>query len=94
MVSNNLNKKSVGTSTATVLAISKDGKTARVSMQRTARHGKYHKLLNLSTVVLAHVSDDYKVSQGSKVEIIPCRKISTKKAWKVVSASSDAGGIS
>jgi small subunit ribosomal protein S17 len=71
-------KKLIGT----IIKASSD-KTKMVEIVRIKRHPLYQKTYKASSKILAHdEKNEYKVTQ--KVEIVPCRPISRKKAWKIV----------
>lgn len=69
---------------ATVLSVSKDGKTAKVQIPRIVADKFYGKRLRAHTVVFADSAAYDSLAVNSEVEIFPCRRISKKKTWKVV----------
>lgn len=69
---------------ARVVGLSKDGKTAKVEVPRVVVAERYGK--RLQREISLHVDTaDAKVTEGKEVMILPCRRISKTKSWKVVS---------
>jgi small subunit ribosomal protein S17 len=69
---------------ARVVGLSKDGKTAKVEVPRVVVAERYGK--RLQREISLHVDTaDTKVMEGKEVMILPCRRISKTKSWKVVS---------
>lgn len=65
-----------------VVRVSKDGKTVRVHVPTSVVHTKYKKILHRH--IPLHADTDGKaVSEGQLVELLPCRRISKTKSWKV-----------
>lgn len=60
-----------------------DEKTAKVDVERIVQHALYHKRLRRTTTLLVDITNKT-VQVGETVRILPCRKISAKKAWRVV----------
>lgn len=72
---------------AKVVTLSKDGKTAKVEVPTVVIAGMYGKRLH--RVIALHVDTaDQKIAVGSFVNVLPCRRISRTKSWKVVSVVS------
>lgn len=72
---------------AKVIAISKDGKSARVEVPTVVKDPRYHK--GLRRVVSLHVHTGNKeVALGGMVDVLPSRRISKTKSWTVVSVVS------
>lgn len=68
-----------------VVALSKDTKTVKVEIPRVVPNKTYGKRLHLHTTVFADTFGIENISLGKNVEILPCRRISKNKSWKVVS---------
>jgi small subunit ribosomal protein S17 len=69
---------------ARVVGLSKDGKTAKVEVPRVVVAPRYGKRLRRE--ISLHVdSTGAQVAVGKEVMILPCRRISKTKSWKVVS---------
>lgn len=69
---------------ARVVGLSKDGKTAKVEVPRVVVAPRYAKRLRRE--ISLHVdAGEAKVVVGKDVMILPCRRISKTKSWKVVS---------
>ena len=69
---------------ARVVGLSKDGKTAKVEIPRVVVDERYGKRLRRE--ISLHVdAAEAKVVVGKEVMILPCRRISKTKSWKVVS---------
>lgn len=69
---------------AKVMSLSLDGKTARVEVPRVVRDSMYGKTMR--RVVSLHVDTaSFAVVVGKEVNVLPCRRISKTKSWKVVS---------
>lgn len=72
---------------AQVMSLSKDGKTARVEVPTVVRDDRYQK--SMRRVISLHVDTaSLAVSPGGFVNVLPCRRISKTKSWKVVSVIS------
>lgn len=72
---------------AKVVSLSKDGRSAKVEVPRVVRNEKYGKTLH--RVISLHVDTASKsVVVGGEVSILPCRRISRSKSWKIVSVIS------
>lgn len=68
---------------AVVSSVSVDGTTAKVEVPRTVAHAKYGKRLHLVTGLLVDATGQ-SVKTGDRVSILPCRKISRLKSWRIV----------
>lgn len=69
---------------ARVVGLSKDGKTAKVEVPRVVVDERYGKRLRRE--ISLHVdTGTAAVVVGKEVTILPCRRISKTKSWKVVS---------
>ena len=63
--------------------VSRSGaKTVSVIVQRLVRHARYGKYLKRRTKLAVHDPGD-QAKVGDVVEIVPCRRISKSKAWRV-----------
>ena len=70
---------------AHVVSLSKDAKTAKVNIPRIVSDVKYGKRLHLETTLLVDVKEALALNAGDKVTISPCKKVSKRKAWTIVS---------
>jgi ribosomal protein S17 len=70
---------------ARVVGISKDTKTIKVEIPRVVPCKTYGKYLHLHTSLLADSFGVEGITLGKEVQILPCRRISKNKSWKVVS---------
>ena len=70
------------TLTGTVVS-NKMQKTVAVSVERLIKHDRYGKYIRRTTKLLAH-DEASECKQGDLVEIAECRRLSARKAWKVV----------
>lgn len=68
-----------------VVALSKDTKTVKVEIPRVVPNKTYGKRLHLHTTVFADTFGIEDIALGKNVEILPCRRVSKNKSWKVVS---------
>lgn len=75
--------KKLRTLTARVVS-SKMDKTAGVVIERMVRHPLYGKFVRRSTRLLVHDAEN-QCKEGDVVSITPCRPLSKRKAWRVVS---------
>lgn len=71
--------------TAHVVSVSKDTKTAKVEIPRIVANERYGKRLHLQTTLLADAREVLNLNAGDIVKVSPCKKISKRKAWRVVS---------
>lgn len=69
---------------AKVVVLSKDGKTAKVEVPRVVADSLYGKRLRREISLHVDVAGA-DVAVGKEVMILPCRRISKTKSWKVVS---------
>jgi small subunit ribosomal protein S17 len=70
------------TLTGTVVS-SKMQKTIAVSVERLVKHAKYGKYVRRTTKLLAH-DENGECREGDVVDIAECRRLSSRKAWKLV----------
>ena len=59
-------------------------KTVTVLIERLVRHEAYGKFLRRSTKLLAH-DEDNQAHEGDTVTITPCRPLSRRKSWRLLS---------
>ena len=79
--------------TLTGLIISaKMQKTVSVSVERLVKHERYGKYVRRTSKLLAH-DEDSQCKEGDVVEIAECRRLSARKAWKVVRVVKQAGAV-
>ena len=69
---------------ANVVSVSKDGHTAKVEIPTIVQHTRYSKRLHRVTTLLVDTGENLALSTGSIVNILPSRRISKNKSWKVV----------
>ncbi len=62
---------------------SKMQKTITVRVERLVKHPKYGKYVRRTTKVLAH-DEQGEGREGDIVDIAECRRLSARKAWKLV----------
>jgi small subunit ribosomal protein S17 len=79
------------TLTGTVVS-SKMQKTVSVSVERLVKHERYSKYIRRTTKLLAH-DESSQCKEGDVVEIAECRRLSARKAWKVVRVVKQAGAV-
>jgi len=70
-----------------IVSVSKDLTTVKVSISRIVADKMYGKRIHLNTYVLADSKGHADLHVGNSVEILPCRKVSKRKSWKVLSSS-------
>ena len=70
-----------------IVSVSKDLTTVKVSISRIVPDKMYGKRLYLNTYVLADSKGHTDLHVGNSIEILPCRKVSKRKSWKVISSS-------
>ncbi len=70
------------TLTGTVVS-TKMTKTIAVTVERLVKHGRYSKFIRRTTKLLAH-DENSECREGDVVDIAECRRLSARKAWKVV----------
>jgi len=59
-------------------------KTIAVLIERLVRHETYGKFMRRSTKVLAH-DESNEAREGDTVTITPCRPLSRRKSWRLLS---------
>jgi small subunit ribosomal protein S17 len=79
------------TITGTVVS-NKMQKTVSVSVERLVKHDRYGKYVRRTTKLLAH-DESSECKEGDLVEIAECRRLSARKAWKVVRVVKPAGTV-
>jgi small subunit ribosomal protein S17 len=77
------------TLTGTVVS-SKMQKTIAVSVERLVKHAKYGKYVRRTTKLLAH-DENGECREGDVVDIAECRRLSSRKAWRLVRVVKRAG---
>ena len=79
------------TLTGTVVS-TKMTKTIAVTVERLVKHGRYSKFIRRTTKLLAH-DENSECQEGDVVDIAECRRLSARKAWKVVRVVKRAGTV-
>ena len=79
------------TLTGTVVS-TKLTKTIAVTVERLVKHGRYSKFIRRTTKLLAH-DENSECREGDVVDIAECRRLSARKAWKVVRVVKRAGAV-
>jgi small subunit ribosomal protein S17 len=79
------------TLTGTVVS-TKMTKTIAVTVERLVKHGRYSKFIRRTTKLLAH-DENSECKEGDVVDIAECRRLSARKAWKVVRVVKRAGTV-
>jgi small subunit ribosomal protein S17 len=79
------------TLTGTVVS-AKMQKTVAVTVERLVKHERYGKYVRRTTKLLAH-DEASECKEGDVVDIAECRRLSTRKAWKVVRVVKRAGVV-
>ena len=79
------------TLTGTVVS-TKMTKTIAVTVERLVKHGRYSKFVRRTTKLLAH-DENSECKEGDVVDIAECRRLSARKAWKVVRVVKRAGAV-
>ena len=79
------------TLTGTVVS-TKMTKTIAVTVERLVKHGRYSKFIRRTTKLLAH-DETSECREGDVVDIAECRRLSARKAWKVVRVVKRAGAV-
>jgi small subunit ribosomal protein S17 len=79
------------TVTGTVVS-AKMQKTVAVSVERLVKHDRYGKYVRRTTKLLAH-DEASECKEGDVVEIAECRRLSARKAWKVVRVVKQAATV-
>ena len=62
---------------------SKMQKTISVAVERLVKHAKYGKYVRRTTKFLAH-DEHGEAREGDLVDIAECRRLSARKAWRLV----------
>jgi small subunit ribosomal protein S17 len=62
---------------------SKMQKTITVAVERLVKHAKYGKYVRRTTKLLAH-DEHGEGREGDLVDITECRRLSSRKAWRLV----------
>ncbi len=70
------------TVTGTVVS-NKMQKTITVAVERLVKHGRYGKYVRRTTKLMAH-DEQGECREGDLVDIAQCRRLSARKAWKLV----------
>ena len=78
-------RKTMNPLLANVVSVSKDGHTAKVEVPTVVAHRKYGKRLHRVITLLVDTGDNLSIAPGSKVNILPSKRVSKLKSWKVVS---------
>jgi len=77
--------------TGTVVS-TKMTKTIAVTVERLVKHGRYSKFIRRTTKLLAH-DENSECKEGDVVDIAECRRLSARKAWRVVRVVKRAGTV-
>jgi len=75
-------EKASRTLTGTVVS-AKTAKTIAVEIERVLKHARYGKYIRRTTRLLAH-DEAGTAREGDKVTISPCRPMSRRKSWQLV----------
>lgn len=70
------------TLTGTVVS-NKMQKTIAVSVERLVKHPRYSKYVRRTTKLLAH-DENGECREGDVVDIAECRRLSSRKSWRLV----------
>jgi small subunit ribosomal protein S17 len=70
------------TVTGTVVS-NKMQKTITVAVERLVKHDRYGKYVRRTTKLMAH-DENGECREGDLVDIAQCRRLSTRKAWRLV----------
>ena len=73
-----------------IVSVSKDKTTVKISISRIVPDKTYAKRRYLNTYVLADAKGQQDLTIGQSVEILPCRKVSKRKSWKIVSSTKNS----
>ena len=76
-------ERGIRTLTGKVVSTKMD-KTIAVVIERMVKHETYGKYLRRSTKLLAH-DEDKSAREGDTVTITPCRPLSRRKSWRLLS---------
>jgi small subunit ribosomal protein S17 len=66
-------------------------KTIAVEIERLVRHPTYGKYIRRTTKLLAH-DENGESKEGDTVTIAPCRPLSRRKSWRLVTVVKRAAG--
>jgi len=78
------NGEAKGARTLTGQVVSnKMDKTIAVEIERVVRHPTYGKFVRRTTKLLAH-DENNEAKEGDTVSITPCRPLSRRKSWRLV----------
>jgi|GEM_PF-638488 len=69
---------------ANVVSISKDGHTVKVEIPTVVQDKMYGKRLHRVTTLLVDSGNTPAITVGAVVSILPSRRISKNKSWKIV----------
>ena len=75
-------EKTQRTLTGTVVS-AKTAKTIAVEIERVLKHARYGKYIRRTTRLLAH-DESGQAREGDTVTISPCRPMSRRKSWQLV----------
>ncbi len=67
-----------------IVSVSKDLTTVKVSIERIVADKMYGKRRYLNTYVFADAKGYSNLNIGNSIQILPCKKISKTKSWKIV----------
>jgi small subunit ribosomal protein S17 len=81
---NKVEEKSAARALVGVVVSSKMDKTIAVEIERLIKHPRYGKFIRRTTKLLAH-DENSEASEGDTVSIAPCRPLSRRKSYKLVS---------
>jgi small subunit ribosomal protein S17 len=84
-------EKASRTLTGTVVS-AKTAKTIAVEIERVLKHARYGKYIRRTTRLLAH-DEAGTAREGDTVTISPCRPMSRRKSWQLVSVLGRAAKV-
>ena len=73
-----------------IVTSTKTKQTITVEVERTFKHAKYGKYVRRTTKLLAH-DENGECREGDVVNIAECRRLSSRKAWRLVRVVKRAG---
>jgi len=79
------------TLTGTVVS-NKMQKTITVAVERLVKHGRYGKFVRRTTKLMAH-DEQGECREGDVVDIAQSRRLSTRKAWRLVRVVKRAAAV-
>jgi small subunit ribosomal protein S17 len=79
------------TVTGTVVS-NKMTKTITVAVERLVKHGRYGKFVRRTTKLMAH-DEAGECREGDLVDIAQCRRLSARKAWRLVRVVKRAAAV-